>query len=130
MTHRANATLTEPAAVVLAKPMSRREVLAFVALADAPAPHTIHLDSYPDPATAMALTLRFRTSADLFVWLPLFKVELRAVRHAEMDEDGTRYHYTGTWRGRQLTLTAVDPIPVSVADPLDGATRSALAGVR
>jgi hypothetical protein len=121
MSHRANATLTKPIVP------TRREVLAFIALADAPTPHTITLDR--DEYEPLALTLRLRTSADLFVWLPLFGVEMRAIRHAEATTSGMWYHYAAQWRGRTLRLTAEDPIPAPVVEPLDEVTREQLTAV-
>jgi hypothetical protein len=108
---------------------TRRAVLAFIALADAPAPDQIRFD-YPRPGT---LTVEVGSFAAAEAWRAAFGVESwGGDSHTITPADGSPPYqsqtlYLDEWRGWRVQIQADDPLPVD--ELLDDATREQLGEV-
>lgn len=108
---------------------TRRELLAFMALADAPVPESIRF-------APESIYLDHDSIAHLRRWievLELRQVQMSTQRYPGRESDKEPTHTLanayGYWRGQRIALTAMDPLTAPVSNPLDEATRAQLAQV-
>jgi hypothetical protein len=104
---------------------TRREVLAFLALADAPAPDQIRFD-YSRPGT---LTVEVGSFAAADAWRTAFAVEFWDGGPTTITQDGsapyrTVTHYAEQWRGWRVQIEADERLALD--EPLDDATAAQL----
>lgn len=103
--------------------ISRREVLAFVALADAPMPLTVSFEWGHSEMVAVELDV----SASVEVWAGVFGLNPDRIHRHDWVMDGVAYSstsVTGTWRGWPVRIELDTRSPVEAE--LDGETRQKL----
>jgi hypothetical protein len=112
--------------------ISRRQVLAAIALADLPMPKRITL-------SGEQVSLDLDNITDLNAWLPFFGMAKKTVctqpyTHQVGPETGktttlaNAYRHDTEWRGWEVHLNALDPVEAP-EPPLDVETRAQLAAV-
>ncbi len=110
---------------------TRRQMLATIALADAPAPQEITFRQ-----NGVSVTIDLDRIADIRPWAKVFGASAEHIKHAIGKP--TRYTYNGrsmrsvslyvpTWRGLEICLHADES--EHTVDPLDADTRAKLAEV-
>jgi hypothetical protein len=109
--------------------VTRRQLLAHIALADLPTPKNIQFyASKHDFHRGEFVGLDLDTVADALVWASALGVTLSP---REFERDGTPwrsvYECVDEWHGWYVALSANEPIaPVAPVEDLDDATRTAL----
>lgn len=106
--------------------LSRRAVLAFIALADLPMPKEVQFRR-PWADGRIALTVEFDDSTTMLAWLELWGGSREKVRPPTPVRDGELLAWTGyaDWGGYSIMLSADDPAP-AVDAALDDTTRQQL----
>lgn len=84
----------------------RREVLAFIALQDAPMPLLVEFDWGFSPA----ISLKFDRRADATLWAAIFGVD--------MELRPARNHERAKWRGHDLWFTVPATEPAGEIEPI------------
>jgi hypothetical protein len=114
-------------------PATRRQVLAFLALADAPAPSEVRFGS--DPRWGHTVSLEVGSFANASAWRTAFGDDRRWWGGGEPSLIQTATGpllmdtwYTDGWRGWQIRLNAQEPGPAAGAG-LDADTREQLAAI-
>lgn len=103
--------------------MNRRELLAFVALADAPMPYRVYFRLSAQDTAADSLRLSCEQLADVDVWAALFGL---GNPDTWTDDEGMIARYaTGKWRGIEVNVFAEQrqrkpepPLPNDAREPL------------
>lgn len=105
---------------------TRRELLAFIALADAPIPESVRF-------APESMYLSHESIADMRHWMVIFGLDSRMdTQPYPGPKEGKPPTHTlanayGYWRGQRIGMTATDPLTSPAEVPLDDATRAQLA---